>query len=157
MRRFRLNDKSEGSTILSAFSSVFLRFALAFSFLNAVADRFGLWGAFGEPHVAWGTFAIRRIYGTTQLVLTESDDSDSSHCRDLRRNSSWYSVAAGMAYADHSSLQWRFASAICSRDDSGSRDQGTLGRLRLLRSRWSLSPSQLRRISIQHRSSATQT
>src|SRR4029077_1253458 len=27
------------------------------SFLSAVADRFGLWGAFGEPHVAWGTFA----------------------------------------------------------------------------------------------------
>src|SRR5262249_17543206 len=66
MRRFRLNDKSEGSTILSAFSSVFLRFALAFSFLNAVADRFGLWGAFGEPHVAWGTFA-RFVAYTGQL------------------------------------------------------------------------------------------
>jgi hypothetical protein len=40
-----------------AFSSVFLRFALGFSFLSAVADRFGLWGSFGDPHVAWGTFA----------------------------------------------------------------------------------------------------
>ena len=32
-------------TRLSSFSSVFLRFALGFSFLSAVADRFGLWGA----------------------------------------------------------------------------------------------------------------
>ena len=54
MPRFRLNGRS---TILRAFSSVFLRLALGFSFLSAVADRFGLWGAFGEPHVAWGTFA----------------------------------------------------------------------------------------------------
>lgn len=57
MRHFWLNDKNEGLTILSASSSVFLGFALGFTFLSAVADRFGLWGAFGEPHVAWGTFA----------------------------------------------------------------------------------------------------
>jgi uncharacterized membrane protein YphA (DoxX/SURF4 family) len=57
MPRFRLNNKYGGSTILLAFSSVFLCLALGFSFLSAVADRFGLWGAFGEPHVAWGTFA----------------------------------------------------------------------------------------------------
>jgi uncharacterized membrane protein YphA (DoxX/SURF4 family) len=57
MRRFCLNDRTEGSTIFSAFSSILLRFALGFSFLSAVADRFGLWGVFGEPHVAWGTFA----------------------------------------------------------------------------------------------------
>lgn len=37
--------------------SVFLRFALGASFLSAVADRFGLWGAFGRPDVAWGSFA----------------------------------------------------------------------------------------------------
>lgn len=41
----------------SSFSSVFLRFALAASFLSAVADRFGLWGAFGEQNVAWGDFS----------------------------------------------------------------------------------------------------
>lgn len=41
----------------SGFSSVFLRFALATSFLSAVADRFGLWGAFGEQNVAWGNFS----------------------------------------------------------------------------------------------------
>lgn len=56
----------EGSTILSAYSSVFLRFALGFSFLSAVADRFGLWGAFGEPNVAWGSFS-RFVAYTEQL------------------------------------------------------------------------------------------
>ena len=34
------------------FSSVFLRLALGRSFLSAVADRFGWWGAFGHPNVA---------------------------------------------------------------------------------------------------------
>ena len=32
----------------------FLRVALSFAFLSAVADRFGLWGAPGAPGVAWG-------------------------------------------------------------------------------------------------------
>lgn len=34
----------------------FLRLALAASFLSAVADRTGLWGAPGEEGVAWGDF-----------------------------------------------------------------------------------------------------
>jgi uncharacterized membrane protein YphA (DoxX/SURF4 family) len=42
---------------LGRFSSVFLRFALGLSFLSAVADRFGWWGEFGQPNVAWGDFA----------------------------------------------------------------------------------------------------
>jgi hypothetical protein len=33
-----------------------LRVALAFSFLSAVADRFGLWGQFGVAGVSWGDF-----------------------------------------------------------------------------------------------------
>jgi hypothetical protein len=33
-----------------------LRVALAFCFLSAVADRFGLWGPFGVAGVAWGDF-----------------------------------------------------------------------------------------------------
>lgn len=42
---------------LASFSSVFLRFALGLSFLSAVADRFGWWGALGQPNVSWGNFA----------------------------------------------------------------------------------------------------
>jgi uncharacterized membrane protein YphA (DoxX/SURF4 family) len=41
----------------ASFSSVFLRYALGLGFLSAVADRFGLWGPFGKPNVAWGNFS----------------------------------------------------------------------------------------------------
>ena len=46
----------------SAAYSVFLRLALAASFLSAVADRFGLWGKYGDPHVAWGDFSHFMLY-----------------------------------------------------------------------------------------------
>jgi len=36
---------------------LFLRFALGCTFLSAVADRFGLWGAPGQHNVAWGNWA----------------------------------------------------------------------------------------------------
>ncbi len=39
------------------YSTVFLRIALGISFLCAVADRFGLWGPYGQPNVAWGDFS----------------------------------------------------------------------------------------------------
>ena len=39
------------------FSSAFLRCALGLGFLSAVADRLGLWGAFGQPNVDWGNFS----------------------------------------------------------------------------------------------------
>lgn len=38
------------------FAQLFLRIALSVSFLSAVADRFGLWGAPGSPFVAWGNW-----------------------------------------------------------------------------------------------------
>jgi len=41
---------------LQKYASVFLRVVLAVAFLSAVADRFGLWGAAGDPGVAWGNF-----------------------------------------------------------------------------------------------------
>ena len=48
------------------FATVFLRLALGAGFLSAVADRFGLWGAYGQPNVAWGDFA-RFVAYTTKL------------------------------------------------------------------------------------------
>ena len=48
---------SPRSTALAKFSSVFLRLALGISFLSAVADRFGIWDAYGQPNVSWGDYA----------------------------------------------------------------------------------------------------
>lgn len=48
------------------YSSVVLRIALGVGFLSAVADRFGLWGPFGEPNVDWGNFS--RFLEYTQLI-----------------------------------------------------------------------------------------
>lgn len=45
------------STRLEDFSSFFLRLALGCSFLSAVGDRFGFWGGYGQPNVAWGDFS----------------------------------------------------------------------------------------------------
>jgi len=59
--------KKRQSTRLAEFSSVFLRFALAGSFLSAVADRFGLWGAYGYPNVAWGSYP-RFVAYTAKLL-----------------------------------------------------------------------------------------
>lgn len=39
-----------------------LRLALGAAFLSAVADRFGLWGAYGSPGVAWGDFGHFTAY-----------------------------------------------------------------------------------------------
>ena len=44
-------------TGLATVSTVLLRLALGISFLSAVADRFGLWGVYGQPDVAWGNYA----------------------------------------------------------------------------------------------------
>lgn len=49
------------------YAAVFLRAALGFSFLSAVADRFGLWGTYGQPHVAWGDFSHFVVY-TGKLI-----------------------------------------------------------------------------------------
>ena len=42
---------------LAKLISLFLRLALGMSFLSAVADRFGLWGVYGQPNVSWGNYA----------------------------------------------------------------------------------------------------
>ena len=44
------------------YATLFVRLALGVSFLSAVADRFGLWGAYGKPHVAWGDFGRFTAY-----------------------------------------------------------------------------------------------
>lgn len=41
---------------------LFIRLALGFSFLSAVADRFGLWGITGETNIAWGNIKAFEDY-----------------------------------------------------------------------------------------------
>jgi uncharacterized membrane protein YphA (DoxX/SURF4 family) len=53
-------------TGLAKFSSVFLRLALGISFLSAVADRFGIWGVYGQPNVSWGNY-VRFVDYTAKL------------------------------------------------------------------------------------------
>lgn len=46
---------NEQRSLLSV-AALFVRLALAASFLSALADRFGLWGDIGTGEVAWGNF-----------------------------------------------------------------------------------------------------
>jgi uncharacterized membrane protein YphA (DoxX/SURF4 family) len=41
----------------ASYSTLLLRIGLALGFVSAVADRFGLWGTFGQPNVEWGNFS----------------------------------------------------------------------------------------------------
>jgi uncharacterized membrane protein YphA (DoxX/SURF4 family) len=41
----------------AGYANLLLRVGLGVGFLSAVADRFGLWGAFGQPNVEWGNFS----------------------------------------------------------------------------------------------------
>lgn len=48
-------------------AQVLVRYALAITFLSAVADRFGLWGAPGDPNIAWGNYA--RFLDYTAILI----------------------------------------------------------------------------------------
>jgi uncharacterized membrane protein YphA (DoxX/SURF4 family) len=54
-------------------SSVILRFGLGLGFLSAVADRFGLWGQFGQPNVEWGNFSRFLEYTQTLNWFVPAD------------------------------------------------------------------------------------
>jgi uncharacterized membrane protein YphA (DoxX/SURF4 family) len=41
----------------AGYASLLLRIGFGVGFLSAVADRLGLWGAFGQPNVEWGNFS----------------------------------------------------------------------------------------------------
>jgi uncharacterized membrane protein YphA (DoxX/SURF4 family) len=41
----------------ASYATLLLRIGLGVGFLSAVADRFGLWGAFGQPNVEWENFS----------------------------------------------------------------------------------------------------
>ena len=41
---------------INTLAVLMIRYALAITFLSAVADRFGFWGLPGQPNVAWGDY-----------------------------------------------------------------------------------------------------
>jgi len=42
---------------LNDLAILIMRYAIAVTFLSAVADRFGFWGSPGEANVAWGNYS----------------------------------------------------------------------------------------------------
>ncbi len=61
-----MNQKIDCSVLLPSIAFWSLRLTLAAGFLSAVADRFGLWGTPGAPHVSWGDWA--HFVGYTALL-----------------------------------------------------------------------------------------
>ncbi|HEY4354468.1 MAG TPA: DoxX family protein [Acidobacteriaceae bacterium] len=52
-----MSTMTEKDAQFAGYASVLLRVGLGAGFLSAVADRLGLWGAFGQPNVEWGNFS----------------------------------------------------------------------------------------------------
>jgi uncharacterized membrane protein YphA (DoxX/SURF4 family) len=61
MSTMTMNDSK-----FAGYATVLLRIGLGVGFLSAVADRLGLWGAFGQPNVEWGNFS--RFLGYTHTL-----------------------------------------------------------------------------------------
>jgi uncharacterized membrane protein YphA (DoxX/SURF4 family) len=59
---FKTDPSDFGKSVRMTYATLFMRLALGFSFLSAVGDRFGMWGAYGEPHVGWGNFSRFTAY-----------------------------------------------------------------------------------------------
>jgi uncharacterized membrane protein YphA (DoxX/SURF4 family) len=52
-----MNTITVKNSKFASYATVLLRIGLGVGFLSAVADRLGLWGAFGQPNVEWGNFS----------------------------------------------------------------------------------------------------
>jgi uncharacterized membrane protein YphA (DoxX/SURF4 family) len=65
-RKYMSTIAVKGSKFASC-ATLLLRTGLGVGFLSAVADRFGLWGAFGQPNVEWGNFS--RFLGYTHTLI----------------------------------------------------------------------------------------
>jgi uncharacterized membrane protein YphA (DoxX/SURF4 family) len=52
-----MNTITVNDSKFAGYATLLLRIGLGVGFLSAVADRLGLWGAFGRPNVEWGNFS----------------------------------------------------------------------------------------------------
>jgi hypothetical protein len=77
-------------SLICRFAPIFLRLALGMTFLTAVADRFGGWGHFGTPNVAWGDFApFYSVHGAAEPVGTSRSSPGASVVGHGRRDRAW--------------------------------------------------------------------
>jgi uncharacterized membrane protein YphA (DoxX/SURF4 family) len=56
-RRKYMSTMTVKDSKFASYATLLLRVGLGVGFLSAVADRLGLWGAFGQPNVEWGNFS----------------------------------------------------------------------------------------------------
>jgi hypothetical protein len=104
------------STRLAEFNSVFLRIALGGSFLSAVADHFGLWGAYGYPNAAWGSYP-RFVAYTAKLLwlLPPATVPD----RRPGGNAWWSSSPGSSAHVRWSRAIWAYRHSAAERVSAG--------------------------------------
>jgi hypothetical protein len=107
-----------------SFSSVFLRYALAVGFLSAVADRFGLWGSFGQPNVSWASFS-RFLEYTDRLnwYLPATNDPTARGYHD-GRGVALRSSSCRLAHTRHRVAERISPDVVRARHDARIRSQG---------------------------------
>jgi hypothetical protein len=132
-----------------SFSSVFLRLALGLSFLSAVADRFGLWGQFGQPNVSWGTFS-RFVEYTGRLTSYLPPRMT----RTLAVISTGAEILFGLLllvgwHTHCGSVRWNSPNGIRIGDGTCIGSEGAFGLLRLFGGGRGLASSRMRKFSIQ--------
>ena len=118
----------------------FLRVALAAGFLSAVADRFGLWGSAGAPHVAWGSWQpfVEYVAQLNWFVPAGSNscarlDVDFGGSGARFRSAHWVEIAVGRTCG------WPASFVVCPYYDSGARAETGIGFLRLCCRGWGVS------------------
>src|SRR5215813_7743077 len=127
----------------------FARLALGFSFLSAVADRFGLWGALGAPHIAWGDFAHFITYTATLNWFLPRPMIPALACN-RRRGYPRYRFNSGCLYPYYGLPQRSFAIAVRLGHGHRFGVKRPARRVRLFGFRGCISSGNRRKISIQH-------
>ncbi len=72
----RLTQHLERISLPPRLTTLAARLALAASFLSAVADRLGLWGAPGSPGVVWGDYESFLDYSQTLMPVLPTSVAD---------------------------------------------------------------------------------
>ena len=148
LRHFEQTVSPLAMSKFGSFSSVFLRFALGLSFLSAVADRFGLWGQFGQPNVTWGAFS-RFVEYTGRLNSYLPPRMTASGHLHWSRDSLRAPSPGWLAHPRCGSVQWNSPIGIRIGNGSCIGSEGAFGLLRLFGGGRCLASGRMRKASIQ--------